>query len=117
MAGKHGRWRTALVLVLGLLAPGAASAGPYFGDWDWAWHQAQNCPRGQYSPLHYWTPQAYWVRAMVHPSNLDRYAPGPSPPVQPIIILQKYPCRSLPPIPSAPYADPAGYYGRAIAPD
>ena len=117
MAGKHGCWRTALVLLLGLLAPGAASAGPYLGDWDWAWHQAHNCPRGEYSLLHYWTPQAYWVRSMVHPSNLDRYAPGPSPPVQPIINLQKYPCRSLPPIPSAPYADPAGYFGRAIAPD
>jgi hypothetical protein len=116
MAGKRGRWRTALVLGLVLLVPTGASAGPYFGEWGLIWHEAKNCPRGVYSPLHYWAPALYYARYFLHPSNLDQYSPGPtpSPPVQ--FEDFRFPCRSLPPRPTSPYADPTAYYGRPLAP-
>jgi hypothetical protein len=117
MAGKRGRWQVALALLFGLLAPSPAPAGPLFGDWGWLWHPAPNCPRGQYSPLHYWTPGVYYAREYVHPSNLDQYPPGPCPPVAPSFDFNRYPCRTVPPMPSAPYADPNSYYGRPIAPE
>jgi hypothetical protein len=117
MRGKRGRWWTALVVLLGMLGPSQAQAGPFFGDWSWCWHQAKDCPRGQYSPLHYWAPDIYRVRACIHPSNLDQYPPGPFPPVLPSYLFIKYPCRSVPPMPSPPYADPAAYYGRPIIPE
>ena len=77
MAGKHGRWGTALLLWIGLLAPATALAGPYLGDWSWCWRPARDCPRGEYSPLHYWVPGLYKVRANVHPADLDQYPAGP----------------------------------------
>jgi hypothetical protein len=116
MAGKQGYWRMALVLLVGLLLPSAARAGPFLGDWGWFWHPAPDCPRGAYSPLHYWAPTAYRVRACVHPSNLDQYPPGPCPPILPSFEFTTYRCRTAPPIPTAPYADPTGYYGRPVAP-
>ena len=73
-------------------------------------------PRGQYSPLHYWLPEAYYLRKHLHPSNLDQYPPGPCPPVPPSYLSNCYPCRSVPAMPSSPYADPAAYYGRPVAP-
>jgi hypothetical protein len=117
MARKQGRWRTALVLWVGLLAPGTVLAGPYLGDWGWCWHPARDCPRGEYSALHYWTPGLYKVRMYVHPSNLDQYPPGPSVPVPATFETTKYPCRSIPTAPTAPYADPAAYFGRQILPE
>ncbi|HYT95550.1 MAG TPA: hypothetical protein VEL76_42920 [Gemmataceae bacterium] len=116
MAGKRGCWGV-LVVVLGFLAQEPASAGPYLGDWGWFWHQAPGCPRGNYSPLHYWAPQIYRARAFLHPSNLDQYPPGPCPPVPPTFQFSRERCRTLPPMPTAPYADPTTYYGRAIAPE
>jgi hypothetical protein len=117
MIGKRaGKWG-ALAVLLGLaLAPGTSLAGPYLGDWTWLWHPAADCPRGEYCPLHYWTPGLYQARACVHPSNLDQYPPGPCPAVPPSFIDTKVPCRSQPSMPSSPYSDPAGYYGRPVAP-
>jgi hypothetical protein len=116
MRGQWGRWRWALVLGLGLFAAPAASAGPFFGDWGWCWHPDPHCPRGVYSPLHYWSPEVYYVRKHLHPVNLDQYPPGPSPPVPPTFQILRYPCRTTLPTPSPPYADPTAYYGRPIAP-
>jgi hypothetical protein len=116
MTGTHGRWRALLVLLLGLLAPTPALAGPFFGDWSWCWHPSPDCPHGQYSPLHYWAPGVYKVRACVHPSNLDQYPPGPTPPVAPSYQYSKYGCPSIRPAPTSPYADPVGYYGRSVTP-
>jgi hypothetical protein len=113
MAGKRG-WLWAVVFGLGLLAPSPAQAGPFFGEWSWFWHPAPDCPRGQYSHLHYWAPEIYYVRKHLHPSNLNQYPPGPCPPVPPSYIFNPYPCRTLPPMPSVPYADPASYYGRPL---
>ena len=61
--------------------------------------RGKDCPRGDYSPLHYWTPQAYKLRAFVHPSNLDQYPPGPSEPVPAGYEWSEYRCPSLPPMP------------------
>jgi hypothetical protein len=109
-----GRYRALLVLSIALLAPSAASAGPYFGEWGWFWQAAPDCPCGEYSPWHYWAPEMYRLRGCLHPSNLDQYPPG-IPGVPAPIFLVKYPCRTAPPAPTAPYADPVAYYGRPVA--
>jgi hypothetical protein len=111
MVRKKIGWLTA-VLLLTLVAPNAALAGPYLGDWGWLWHPARDCPRGEYSPLHYWNPELYRARAFAHPSNLDEYPAGPIPCAEATYEISKYRCRSIPPMPSAPYADPAAYFGR-----
>jgi hypothetical protein len=116
MAGKHWIWRLACVVLLGLLAPSAAPAGPYFGDWGWFWNPWSNCDWGVYSPLHYWAPGVYYIREYCRPSNVDSYSPGPTPTVLPSYETYKYCCPSTPAAPTSPYANPAGYYGREIAP-
>jgi hypothetical protein len=116
MVSRHGRWPMAMVLLLGLLVPGQALAGPFFGDWGWCWHPARDCPRGEYSPLHYWATEWFRVRACVRPSNLDQYPPEPCPPLPVTFESNKYRCPTLPAMPTTPYADPAGYYGRQTAP-
>ncbi len=117
MAGKR-LWRAALGLALGavLLIPSQALAGPYFGEWGLFWHQAKDCPHGVYSPLHYWAPRLFYLRAFFHPSYLDQYPPGPSPAPPVNFEDHRYPCRSLPPTPTSPYAYPSEYFGRQIAP-
>ena len=112
MRGNCRFWLAAGAVLLGLLAPRRAQAGPFIGNWSWCC-PSRNCPRGYYSPLHYWAPELYKMRAYCHPSNLDQYPPGPCPPVPVSFHLIKYPCRTTPPAPSPPYADPAGYYGLA----
>jgi hypothetical protein len=115
MHRKHLGWFVAGLVGMCLL-PAQARAGPFFGEWGWFWHDGRCCQRGQYSPLHYWTPELYYVRANCRPSNLDQYPPGPNPPVQPTYQYQVYPCRYTTPAPTTPYADPTGYYGREVAP-
>jgi hypothetical protein len=116
MAGKQ-TWRLAvLVVVLGLVGADTALAGPYFGDGSWWWRPACECPRGAYSPLHYWAPSAYQLRAQVHPSNLDQFPPGPSPAVPPSYDFNSYRCRSIPATPTSPYANPEAYFGQPIVP-
>jgi hypothetical protein len=115
MAAKLRRWRVALVLLLGLL-PAPALAGPYFGDWGWCWHEGRDCPRSAYCFLHYWAPELYKARACLCPSNLDQYPPGPALPAPPHVDINRSRCRSIPPAPTAPYADPEAYYGRPVAP-
>jgi hypothetical protein len=95
-----------------MLAPPIASAGPFLGDFGWCWRQGPDCPRGTYSPHHYWSTEFFRARALVRPVYLDQYPPGPHPPVEPTFNFRNYPCPSTPPAPTAPYADPAGYYGR-----
>src|SRR4029077_3354825 len=109
--------RTALLAaVIGCMTCASAFAGPFFGDSSWGWRPAKDCPRGAYSPLHYWAPSAYQLRAQLFPSNLDQYPPGPSANVPPTYQYECYRCRPLPPMPTAPYADPEGYFGRPIVP-
>jgi hypothetical protein len=107
MSGKYG-----MVLAALLLVPIAAQAG------DLGWLCLGNdCPRSDYCPLHYWTYYLYRIRADVHPSYLDQYAPGPIPTVPPQMEKTRYPCRTIPAAPTTPYADPEGYFGRAIVPE
>jgi hypothetical protein len=113
MAGKRAIGWAALGLALGLLSRGAAHAGPYFGEWGF-WYHPHDCPRGSYSPLHYWAPEIYKVRACCHPSFLDQFPPGPCPPVPPTFVFKQAHCPPVPPAPTAPYADPAGYYGLPV---
>ena len=115
MAGKKAGWAAALGLLVGLLAPGAASAGPYLGEWG-LWYHPHDCPRGSYSPWHYWFRGYYRIRAFCNPSYLDQYPPGPCPPVEPSFEVKRYPCPPIPPAPHTPYADPVGYYGLGISP-
>jgi len=115
MTGRRtARW-AALGLAIGLLLPSAASAGPFLGDWGWCWRPAADCPRGEYSPLHYWFMEWYRIRACAHPSYLDQYPPGPCPPVTAAYEDLRFPCRSTPPAPATPYATPGAYYGRPTA--
>ncbi len=109
-------WRMAALVVVLVLVASPAFAGPYVGDWSLGWHGARDCPRGCYSPLHYWLPSAYRVGGRLHPATLEEYPPGPAVCVQPSYQFNAYPCRMAPPMPSAPYADPASYYGRPIVP-
>ena len=113
MGGKKACWGAAVLLVV-LLAPGTSRAGPFFGDWGWCWKEGKDCPCGEYCCLHYWVPMAYWVKYCVHPAHLDQYPPGL--PVPTSWQLNPYRCRAVPPMPMDVYADPAGYYGRAIVP-
>ena len=106
MNGKEGVWKTSMVLVLALLAPTAALAGP----------DCRDCPRNDYTRLHYWAPTLFLVRSHIHPSYLDQYPPGPSVCVPPTHEITKYKCRAIPPTAPSPYADPAAYYGRPITP-
>jgi hypothetical protein len=114
MTGRTGRRLTALVLLVGLLAPSPVLAGPFIGEWSCWWRPAPDCPRGEYSHLHYWAPTVYKVRACVHPSMLDQYPPGPYPPVPLTYEFRKYCCPAGPGAPTTPYADPTGYYGRQV---
>jgi hypothetical protein len=114
MINKARFWRNVFVVVLALAAPARAQAGPYLGDWGWCWHPARDCPRGQYSWLHYWAPELYQIRACVCPSNLDQYPPGPYPPVLPSFEYTGYRCQVGPAAPTSPYANPTAYYGRPL---
>lgn len=109
---RHGCFPAAAV-VIALLTPALSWAGPYLGEWGWCWHRAKDCPRGAYSPLHYWAPELYKIRANVHPSNLNQFPPGPYPAVAPTFQTTKFPCPIAPPMVPTPYQDPAGYYGVA----
>jgi len=103
------RWIAALFL--GLVTTSALRADD--GPW---WRRCRDCPRGDYSPLHYWAPGWYELRAQIHRVNLDQYPPGPEPSVAPSYEYQRYPCPATPPAPSSPYANPAAYYGRTTTP-
>ena len=96
MAGKRGRWAV-WVFLLALAVPGAAQAGPYFGEWGWCWKDCKDCPKGSYCCLHYWVPAVYWLRAHLKPVNLDGYPPGL--PVPADAVWEPYGCRDLPPMP------------------
>ena len=109
MWGKQGRW--ALLLVVTLAAPSTALAWPILLPC----RDGADCPRGQYSPLHYWATELYKARAFVHPSSLDQYPPGPCPAPPAEFSVTKYPCRAIPAAPTTPYADPVGYFGRPVS--
>ncbi len=114
MMSKYRLWRYVVLLVIGLMVPTQAQAGPFFGEWSWCWHAGRECPHGQYSPLHYWMPEFYEIRACVCPSNLDQFLVGPLPQMPPGYETMPYRCQSTPATGSSPYANPAAYYGRAV---
>lgn len=103
------------MFLAGVMLQGTALAGPYLGEWGWCWHPARDCAKGEYCPLHYWTPGLYKLRACFCPSQVEQYPPGPAG-VTPSWQTTKYPCPSTPPMPTAPYVDPAAYFGRQIVP-
>jgi hypothetical protein len=117
MAGKPNRAQGALVVVVllvGLLMPGTVSAGPYIGEWGYCWKPAKDCPKGGYCWLHYWAPAVYRVKYCLFPAHVDGYPPGV--PVPTTWQLQPDVCRTRPPMPTDPYGDPAGFYGRPLVP-
>jgi hypothetical protein len=109
-----GSWLAGLVLSAALLAPALVCADPPCAAGDG--HGRRDCPRSEYSRLHYWAPSLYKARACLFPSNLDQAPPGLGPDFPAPVEVNKYKCRANPPQPSSPYADPAGYFGRPIAP-
>ncbi len=115
MRSKHRLWWCVLVLCVGLLLPATSQAGPYIGDFGYCWKPAKECPKGEYSFLHYWTPTMY--RAIYHflPAHLDQYPPG----LPVALSWQAVPsaCRTEAPIPTPEYADPAGFFGRPVLPE
>jgi hypothetical protein len=115
MIGKQVPWRAALVAGLLLLAAQSSRAGPYIGEFSWCWKPAPDCPKGDYCFLHYWTPTWYRVKYCVHPAYPEQFPPGL--PVPAGALVQPAHCRSIPPRPSLPYADPAGFFGVQIVPD
>ncbi len=98
----------------GLVAAKLGGRRTVFGGLDVVLATGADCPKGEYCPLHYWAPGIYKVRANVHPSNLDQYTAGPCPPVAAATETIKYPCRTVGPAPTAPYAAPAEYFGRQV---
>jgi hypothetical protein len=113
--GKRRRWWPLIALLVAPFLPQAAHAGPYIGDFGWCWKPAKECPRGQYSFLHYWTPRVYQYAHELFPPNVDQFPPGL--PVDPSFDQLVSPCRTQPPMPTHPYADPSGYYGRPVLPE
>ena len=113
MDAKRARWWAGLVLLAGLAAPTPALAGPFLGDWGWCWNPAPDCPPGEYSWHHYWFVGRYKARMWLHPSYLDQYPPGPCPITPAPTEFEPSQCRTQPPHPSAPYAEPAAYFGRS----
>jgi hypothetical protein len=101
---RMSRWA---LLALLAVVPAAAWAGPD----DCGCNGKRDCPRSDYSILHYWWPELYRARAVVHPSYLDQYPPGPYQ-ITPTFEIQRFRCPSIPATPTTPYADPAAYYGR-----
>jgi hypothetical protein len=114
MRNRHSGCWVVVVLLLVLLAPGTGRAGPYIGDWGWCWHPAKDCQPWEYSWLHYWARDLFILRACVHPSYLDQYAPGVPVPIG--FLDLPYKCRSIPPAPTPPYAEPESYYGIPLVP-
>ena len=114
MKGKWGRCWVVLGLLLMLLLPRSAQAGPFFGDWGWCWHPAKDCAPSLYSPWHYWAPTVYRYHAYCKPANLDSYAPGVPVPIT--FMYLGFKCRSIAPAPTPPYADPSGFYGVPLVP-
>jgi hypothetical protein len=108
-----GKWSGCVLALALVMSSEPAWAGPYLGDWGWCWREGCNCPKGEYCPLHYWTPGVYKLRAQVNPSNLDQYPPGPAN-ITPTFELNQQRCRTIPPGAIRPYADPAAYYGREV---
>jgi hypothetical protein len=106
--------RFAAALLFTAVLSAVASAGPYFGPFFGDWCPPHDCPQGEYCPLHFVVPGYYRLRACVHPSNVDQYPDGV--PIMGTAELAKQRCRTSPPMPSSPYADPAGYYGRSMTP-
>jgi hypothetical protein len=115
MRGKHRRWWRVLVLCAGLLLPATSQAGPYIGDFGYCWKPAKDCPKGQYSFLHYWVPLAYLFAHELFPVNIDQYPPGL--PVEVSWAVEPSPCRTAPPLPTPAYADPAAFFGRPVLPE
>ena len=110
VATRKNLWLTAAIMLV-FAAPTVALAQE---DCKGPWLGRRDCPRSEYSPLHYWAPGLYQVRAWVHPSNLDQYPPGVPAPVN--MEVTKSRCRTLPPMATSPYADPFAYFGRTMAP-
>jgi hypothetical protein len=113
MAGKIRRWRNAFVLSVVMLAPSSAFASDW-SDYFWWWPAPRFARGGDYSPLHYWVPETYYIREYVRPSNLDQYPAGPTPSVAPSYEVYRYCSPTIPPAPSSPYANPTAYYGRSV---
>lgn len=91
-----------------LLAPALASADDL--------RTCRDCPRSEYSRLHYWTPSLYQARSFVRRVNVDQYPTGPMEDVPATVFVTRYRCRAAAPAPTAPYADPESYYGRPLVP-
>jgi hypothetical protein len=99
-----------ITLALAMTLGSMASAGPFFGDWC----PPHDCPPGDYCSLHFMLPGYYRLRACVHSSNVDQYPDGVC--ISGSSEMTKLPCRTQPPMPSSPYADPSAYYGRPMTP-
>jgi hypothetical protein len=108
MLRTSGKFAAALTITATLGA--LASAGPFFGDWC----VPHDCPQGDYCSLHFMLPGYYRLRACVHPSNVDQYPDGVD--ISATAQTTKQRCRTEPPMPTTPYADPAGFYGRSMKP-
>jgi hypothetical protein len=104
---------TIVIVGLAFLMAGPAWAEPECSPKQ---HGRRDCPRSEYCILHYWAPTVYQVRACIRPSYLDEYPPGPAEPVPASVEFTRHRCRTAPSSPTSPYADPASYYGRPLAP-
>jgi hypothetical protein len=92
MAGnKHG-WLVGLLVSVGLVWPTSSFAGGLF------WHD--DCPKPDYSPLHYWAPTLYRCRAYHHDPQYI-YPPLLEPRITPGCHIQRFPCPPVPPAVSA----------------
>ena len=91
MSPKHAhRWLATFLLVT-VIGPGVALAGPILGSDGWWWEK--HFEGDGYSCLHYWTPSLYRWHAYCRPVKFDTPA-DPYPLVPP--GGQAYPFRDLP---------------------
>ena len=96
MDGQTGWGPRALALTALLALSVPAGAGP-LGKHE------PGCPPASYSPLHYWAPNLYRLRAWFHAPAAYHYPPARYPHIAPQFEILTYPC---------PAEEPATIYGQ-----
>jgi len=94
MFGRGQGWLLAFALAGGLLMPTRLLAGPLLGSRS---NHKADCPKSSYSPLHYWNPTLYRLRACVKTPTISNYASDRYPELPNPYQITPFPCPAAPP--------------------